>query len=647
MADEAIQNIVDAGLSTAPAVVAPVIPDAPDPTAPIQGGQNGPAAGSFQPNDGSFQSNFQVQPAHYMQNNPPQQRDFYADPEVRQFANGGVVAHSAQIPFAVLANRQNELDRQKAENAKAIAAFDPYAGIGKAAPQYQPAFGNAARGDLNSWINMVAHDRYGGDLKKAYLGIQKDPDLNRTWKSLAAKWNDTGIANQQYVKDIQSTVTDVYALNKQLPPDKMKVFQNYLAAVDDKTGAPIQGTNINEFIPKMRAAEAALSQTKYMTSVMTPLADKAMQQMAVDGKLTYDPSSGKYLIKSTDSSTLTDFRDRFVEKGLQDQIWPDKAAAQKDIDAFFKDKIKITTKTENPVPPHSSSSDAKSKYGTSYDYAAVSAYPFTSDVKTDQAVISDITSGKGGTAEARSFVTDQAGNTATIIPERFARDAKGNLFIVGKDANYKRADVNAKSPANTFKSSDVVNVGTVKDGWKFLGGTAPDGTEDNDASVKENWIQVADKGGPKTVVVPYNLNEGRVSTYWDGLTKGRIESVMDEGHANRLKGGQSQTQASPDFTDLRVQDALAKAGAEKGKKYTADDWNNASSEIKQKILSSYGRPQRKTTDGEAELAALPASDKRVQDAVIAASKATGREYDWTSEPRENRVAIMQLYGPKQ
>lgn len=330
---------------------APAIPVAPDPMQAQAPGQ----VASAQPGQPNF--NFSVQPAQFLQNRVPTDADFYATPDMvrGQGAEGPIItARAPYVSMGVLANRQAELDRKKEQLAKDRLAFDPYSGIGKASDPYQPAFQKYATGEIDRYRKERADALYGGDLQKMDDAIRTNPQEGAAFKRFAGGIEAIGIANKGLHKQVADTYADVMAGTKQLPPDMLKEFADFLS-VQDENGVPIKGTNSQELLMKHRNADALASNLTWYDKIAQPSLAQALQTIVTSGPITRD-KSGKLLLTEQEIKTFDGAKDALVDQSMQaGQFDGDRKKARAFLDAMLPTSIKTTVKMENPVPAPSGS----------------------------------------------------------------------------------------------------------------------------------------------------------------------------------------------------------------------------------------------------------------------------------------------------
>lgn len=459
-----VQEAIDQGAAASGLVApTPTVPAAADPIN-SGGSQGGP--------------NLSFQAPEFYRGNIPDQRDFYPDPQVRQFGfDTGLVpvAHAGQVPLGILANQLAEKQRQKKELDAQLRGFDPYGGIGNAPDPYQQNFGRLARADMDKYIADVAH-QYGGDQRMAVKAILSDPTLNRNFKNRAAQWNDTGTAAKHWFAQAQDYIDSVEQKGYQADPEAYQMAHNMRNAIGE-FGGP-NGGDVMELNKLGREFEKHMSRELYVKSYLT----KALTDYA--GKTPIEPKTtvqnGQRITTYGDRQVLQPFWEQQADAMASKQIGPGDNYQER-----FKNNLEYMRKMFpedvdlkiHVTPPHyaKESGDGKGPEGKlavsvgltpnrTSDPQRAEAYKWGLGTGTDNVPtigLSEDTGGKFKQLAPRTFSESRGTDTRqTTLNAPQLKFINGEWMIVGTDVNSN--DVQELEKVTAEQGDDSADVQRLK-----------------------------------------------------------------------------------------------------------------------------------------------------------------------------------------
>ena len=476
----------------------PPIPEAQDPT-------------------GGFQSTLQVESPQWA--GLPSQQDFgQVDVRRGNYNTGMVPTVNVQMPFAALANRQMALGQRKAALDKQVADFDLYSKVGSPDARYAQAFNKYSTQGMDKKLNDFAVAMHGGDKRAAIRDIATNPESRRMWESWSREFQAVADENKKWMSVAEERLAKHMSGEATIrDPKALAALSNFVASVDQNR-VPVEGMDAGEFVPIARQAVPEIQKLLYIDKVIDPLAERALKTTLGVTSLDQVPRVGGNIVMTTQQKkTYDDYLNMIVNGGddrfVEDFYDGDKAAALKDLQAVYATSVEDKTELKgvNYAPQRSGGSGPETPAGAlTVDYSQLPQEAFAMYDESGKAVegksalsegakemefaylpIFDVVSGQGRTAQPRMFSTmakGGGGKNIYVIPERIV-EMNGKKFIFGKEAG----ETGAAKESDRFRS----------------------GRDD-----------IQDFKKLKSVVVPYEGNEGRLNSYFPWLTPEAVEQAI-------------------------------------------------------------------------------------------------------------------------
>lgn len=305
----------------------------------------------------------------------PTQQDFgQVDPYKDQYKEGDVLTVRTQMPFSAFANRQQALEQKKAALAQKMAAYDPYAGIGKAHDRYQTAFNRYAVNYINEKRQGIADSMFGGDMALADKYLGTDPQGRAMLAQWGSEMQALGSENKTWTDSFIDLTSRVASGETYVPPEYMNEIMQFGSALGND-GLPVQGMEVSEFLPKGRNAEGRLREIQYVDEIVTPGLAKALKTTTgVD--IGSRRKGGKIVMTKREEETFDDALKYFVNSDDgQDFVelyhGGDKDRAFTALKSFFPTSVNEDVTLASPYSPKSSNK------GSGDDALKASAYNVT------------------------------------------------------------------------------------------------------------------------------------------------------------------------------------------------------------------------------------------------------------------------------
>lgn len=380
----------------------------------------------------------------------PVQQDFgQVDVRRGQYDTGMVPTVNAQQPFAALANRQQAHAERKAALAAKMAAYNPYAGIGKAHDRYQTAFNRYATGQIDAQRKQLAQQMFGGDLAQTDKYLGNDIEGQTMLRRWASNLNAIGEENKAWTDSAIDLLSRVSSGETYVPPDQLKGIVEVASAIGPD-GMPVPGVDPSEFLAKQRNMEGKLREVQYIDKVIQPaMADALRTMTGVD--ISKKRVGGKIILTSTEKKSYDAAIDHLV-KNSEDYVdtyyGGDQQAAKKALESYFPTSVKKTVSLESPYTPPASSGadDTKVRVGaveTGRSTGVIeegapnpqwtpdpSQKPTLGRADVQRKPVFEMTGQKKVPMGPKNF-TDTSGNPVALAPKYIESDADGNIFITG------------------------------------------------------------------------------------------------------------------------------------------------------------------------------------------------------------------------
>lgn len=467
---------------------------------------------------GGFQSTLQVESPQWA--GLPSQQDFgQVDVRRGNYNTGMVPTVNVQMPFAALANRQMALGQRKAALDKQVADFDLYSKVGSPDARYAQAFNKYATTQMDNWLRDYAMSMHGGDVRAATRDIASNPESARMWMNKSRELQAVADENKKWMSVAEERLAKHFSGEAEIKdPKALEAMMNYAASVDDNrvpVGADGKPLDAGDFVSTARRAVPEIQKVQYMEEVLGDSMKNAFKTMAgidIDSRR----EGGNIVLRSQEVKSFDDAIKAYVdsdERWVKDFNGGDKQEAIRFIKAFYPVSVKddIQMRGVNYAPQRSGGTGAQAPVGSlTVDYAPLPEDTFKVFNDKGKTMLSegaaksdfpylpifDEISGQGRTAQPRMFSsTDSGGKNIYMIPERIV-NLNGKKFIFGKEAGEPGA----------AKESDR-------------------------ARGDRNEIQ--DFKSLKSVVVPYEGNEGRLNSYFPWLTPDAIEQTLGRASIRR------------------------------------------------------------------------------------------------------------------
>ena len=469
----------------------------------------------------------------------PSQADFgQKDTRQDNYDTGLVVTPQQGYAFPALANRQMGNELRKQALAKKVADFNLYSGIGQAHPRYESAWSKYAVGANDQWLQEQADARFGGDRRAAVEWASTDPEGQQAWNRQNTLLEAVATENKATVQDSINTLAKVTGEGMYVPPEKLKLVVEHANAVDHNM-MPVKGQSADEFLSRVRNADATMQEIQYVNKVLDPILKDAFST-TTGFDIGSKKVGGKYVLTETETKSFHDAIDHAIEMNpgyVEAYYGGDKEKAKEGIEEYYPISVKKTTKLESPYTPpqQNTSGSAAGPKGAPTEYVVdQTQLPFglfrarnpdiitkLSEIKTashpegyteDQIQeeiakrypdlanksyptypLFDITSEQGRTAQPRPFTDGK--ESPNMIPTR-VMNLDGKLFIVGKAA-----------PEQGARPGDPVSNG---------------GIEQGNYGVE----RYQDYNSLPDIMVPYEENKGRLSQYFPWIEDAKLRSAL-------------------------------------------------------------------------------------------------------------------------
>jgi hypothetical protein len=528
--DEAIASGIAATqpVATTTTGEAPVIPQTEEPT-------------------GGLQSNLQVESPQWA--GLPSQQDFgQVDVRRGNYNTGMVPTVNVQMPFAALANRQQALAQRKAAIDKQVTDFDLYSKVGSPDARYAQAFNRYATQGMDQWLNDYAESMHGGDRRAAMRDIATNPEAGRMWMNKSKEFQAVAEENKKWMEVAEKRLAQHVSGEATIrDPKALAALSNFVASVDESRtpiGADGKPLDAGSFGTIARQAVPEIQKLQYIEKVIDPMAQSALKTTFGVTSLDEVPRVGGNIVMTTQQKkTYDDYLNMIVSGGddrfVEDFYGGNKEDALKDLQAVYPTSVEDKTEFKGvdyaPVGRDGSGNDIPAGALT-VDYAPLPQESFAmyddkgkvvegksalgqgaKEMEFAYLPIFDVVSGQGRTAQPRMFNTmakGGGGKNIYVIPERIV-DINGKKFIFGKEAG---------------------ETGTSKEGDRW----------------RSQRDDIQDFKKLKSVVVPYEGNEGRLKAYFPWLTQEAVEEKLG---GTKPRGGnpqQSKAAAKPASDPLGI-----------------------------------------------------------------------------------------------
>jgi hypothetical protein len=487
----------------------------------------------------------------------PSQSDFgQVDVRRGNYNTGMVPTVNVQMPFAALANRQQALGQRKAALEKQVADFDLYSKVGSPDARYAQAYSRYATTEMDLKLKEYADAMHGGDTRSAVRDIATNPEAKRMWDGWSRNVQAVADENKKWMAINDERLAKHFSGEATIrDPKALEAMMRFSASVDENRtpigadGAPLDA---GSFVNTARQAVPEIQKIQYMDEVLGDSMKNALQTIT-NTTIEDRTEGGNIVLTKTETKQYEDAINAYVESDkrfVEDYFDGDKEEAKKFVRAFYpistvEDK-EFKGVSYAPVGRGGSGNDIPAGALT-VDYAPLPQEAFAmyddkgkvvegksalgqgaKEMEFAYLPIFDVVSGQGRTAQPRMFNTmakGGGGKNIYVIPERIV-DINGKKFIFGKEAG----ETGASKEADRFRSQrdDIQD-------FKKL----------------------------KSVVVPYEGNEGRLNSYFPWLTP----EAIDEG----LSGSTPRRKQSPGMVNDRAQSSKPKKVVQNGVTYTLDE----------------------------------------------------------------------------
>lgn len=361
--------------------------------------------------------------------------------ESRTAAGDPLFAASAgRIPWGIIADRAAQIQKQKAEISDYFRKQqDQFSG--QAAPQYERDYIAWASNEDAQFKKDWADAKHGGNMNAALEDLYKNPASNAAYQARMRDVKAAGVANKFYTTQAQDYIDGALSGAIQPDPDLLREAQWFTSANAEF------GPNSDS--AAMRADHAKtwdklVSRDKLFTDYYSKELAHAQDEAQAAGGISW--RNGVRVI----DETLKKGYDQFIKKAAREMTHKYGTGSYEENKRFLESRLgnyKVTNTTAAPQPS-SSSSQANKKPSVGFAEVGFDAtVPGLHQVEGDDfkrrtpMSISMPLKDKDDKPFTESFrFNDNAGTPMRIIPDGFRLNDKGEVFIVGRNADVTQTE---------------------------------------------------------------------------------------------------------------------------------------------------------------------------------------------------------------
>lgn len=475
-------------VATAPSMA---IAGAEQPQASTRGRVGVPPAGD--PSGEKTVLDVSMQPAEYGWR--PSQQDL-GQGQVQSIATptGPVPVAQVQMPFGAIASRQQAIaERRNAvrqAEQKAMAAFDPFKGIGDPADPYQTTFNKYITGQYFTKRKEMADAMFDGDTASFDKWASSTPDGQMWMRTNFTRPMDAlAKENKGRVEQVANFLTEASELKWDVSPEDHRALQEYTTLIDDM-GTPLPYADAEDLLKKGRAAEQVISKVRFQQQYLKGFAEFAQQNPDIISFERPRGAGGKIIMRVGNERVFDDYIDAMAQQAVDGRMFNGSEEAAKEwLRKLIKNKYDLKVSAMDPYESVERREAAKAKYGEGSKEG--SGYAIT---------VSPVPSADPTTKrEELAFVwTDTVGGRTQQMSNRTFKTPEGR-------------DVEIFAPQPTRENGIwVIRGRELSDRDKEV--IEQERRRDTDGEFNTTtFVQSRNLGTP--IVVPYSANKGQVRQY--------------------------------------------------------------------------------------------------------------------------------------
>ena len=505
----------------------------------------------------------------------PTQQDFgQVDVRRGQYDTGMVPTVQTQMPFSAFANRQQALEQKKAALAQKMAAYDPYAGIGKAHDRYQTAFNRYAVNYINQKRQGIADSMFGGDMALADKYLGTDPQGRAMLAQWGSEMQALGSENKAWTDSFIDLTSRVASGETYVPPEYMNEIMQFGSALGND-GLPVQGMEVSEFLPMGRNAEGRLREIQYVDEIVTPGLKNALKTTTgID--IGNRRKGGKIVMTEREEKTFDDALKYFVSSDDgQDFVelyhGGDKDKAFTALKSFFPTSVKEDVTLTSPYNPNEGNSGAgddalkASAYNVSYSQVPEQVWEVETEVPVvgrDGKPVIDISTGKQRTKKEyrqKEGISDAVFNEVPTLNLFDIVSKQGRTPVARQFKTY--GEGGGVGGASVFMHpTDIVRMGNkLFIVGKETGMTKTRQLADKDRLGGDTEPTTEEFSQLRSRIVPYKGNERIIEEAFPWLTDAGIRQALGAAKQPERKSAESFDTDAPQNGEKRSDGAVYNA----------------------------------------------------------------------------------------
>jgi len=361
--------------------------------------------------------------------------------ESRTAAGDPLFAASAgRIPWGIIADRAAQIQKQKAELSDYFRKQqDQFSG--QAAPQYERDYQAWAANQDAQFKKDWADAHHGGNINAALEDLYKNPASNAAYQARMRDVKAAGVANKFYTTQAQDYIDGVLSGSVQPDPDLLREAQWFTSANAEF------GPNSDS--AAMRADHAKMwdklvSRDKLFTDYYSKELAHAQDEAQAAGRISWRNG-----VRVIDETLKKDY-DQFIDKAAREMTHKYGTGSYEENKRFLESRLGDYEVTNTTAAPRPSSGSPQANKKPSVGFAEVgfdATVPGLHQVegdgfkrRTPMSISMPLKDGDNKPFTESFRFNDNAGTPMRIIPDGFRLNDKGEVFIVGRNADVTQTE---------------------------------------------------------------------------------------------------------------------------------------------------------------------------------------------------------------